>query len=197
MIEPDRAAMTREDRDELASLAQAAARRNRPTHLVAAAVVLLVGALAMAGSALLSRQSAERALARAASENVRARALIDEIKRITNERQGGSGTVSRENDPVPNFGSTMSNLASQAGLSVGIPQEQSQASGAYIRRNYTYNLSTPNLDAVMTWVQRTAQEIPGTQVTGLTVTPQAANRIWTVSIKFARLERSQARAANP
>lgn len=197
MIEPDRAPMTRDDRDELASLAAAAARRNKPTHLVAAACVLLVGALAMAGSALLSRQSAERALARAAHENVRAAALIAEINRVRGDRAGGSGPTSRENEPVPNFGSTMSNLASQAGLTVGIPQEASQASGAYIRRNYTYSVSTPSLDAVMTWIQRAGQEIPGTQVTGLTVTPQAAARIWTVTIKFARLERAQARAANP
>lgn len=193
----DRIALSREDREELASMAAAAARRNRPTHLVAAACVLLVGALAMAGSALLARQSAERALTRAASENVRAQALITEINRIRGERAGaqGPGAPTGVNDPFPNFGSRMGELATQAGLTVGIPQEQSRPSGALVRREYNYSINTPALDAVMNWIRRAMEEIPGTRVISVSITPQQATRAWTVIIKFARLERTAARPA--
>ncbi|MEZ6233813.1 MAG: hypothetical protein R3B68_06450 [Phycisphaerales bacterium] len=191
MIDQNRQPLSRDDRDELASMAAAAARRARPAHLVGAAAVLLVGALAMAGSALLSRQSAERALNRATAENVRAVALIDEIKRITQERQDarGQGGAAGENDPAPTFLTQVIAAGTEANLTVGAPQESSSTVGGMTRRNYQYSLTAPTTEALMNWIDKVRARIPGTHVTSVSLTPQPASRSWAATITFSRLER--------
>lgn len=191
MIDQDRQPLSRDDRDELASMAAAAARRARPAHLVGAAAVLLVGALAMAGSALLSRQSAERALVRATAENVRATALIEEINRITAERQQARGQsgLAGENDPVPDFFTRVIAAGTEANLTIGPPQESSSTVAGLTRRNYQYSLTAPTAEAFMSWIDKVRDRIPGTRVTVVGLTPQPASRSWAARVTFSRLER--------
>lgn len=198
MSDPTGAApLSRDDRDELAAVAAAAARRNRPAHLVVAAVVLLFGSLALAGSAFLSRRSAERSLQRYTAENVRAQALIEKINEVRAETSGeprpGAGPARVGlYDPIPTILTRLIDLAREAGITVGAAQEAPpRTAGSFTRREYRYaNVTCQSVDDVLRWIRRVGEELPGMQVISLTLVPQPATRNWLVSLTFARLERS-------
>lgn len=196
MIEnPENKPLSRDDRDELAAVAAANSRRNRPTHLVVAAVVLLVGSLAMAGSAYLSRQAAEKALNRYQYENVEATALIDRINQIKAESSGtpgGSGENTQVGlyDPIDNILTRLIEISGRAGVVTGAPQESSRPPvEGYVRREYRYSATVASPDVLMSWVRMVGEQIPGMQVVSISLTPNAAARTWSVSLTFARLER--------
>ncbi len=187
--------LSRDDRDELAAVAAAAARRNRPSHLVVAALVLLVGSLAMAGSAYLTRGVAERSLKRYTAENVRATALIERITELRAESSGAPG----ENDPIGLYDpigdilTRLINLSTRAGITVGAPQESApRPVGGFQRREYRYSATVGSIDDLFGWVRLVREEIPGMEVLSISLTPQPANRNWTVTLTFARLERAGA-----
>lgn len=192
---PDNKPFSRDDRDELAAVAAANARRNRPTHLVIAAAVLLVGSLAMAGSAYLSRGAASRALQRYQYENVQATALIARINEVRAQTSGAPGAAGEnapigQYDPIPDILSRLIAISGRAGVSTGAPQESSQRpANGYVRKDYRYSATVPSPDVLMAWVRMVCEEVPGMQVLNIALTPNAAARTWAVNITFARLER--------
>lgn len=198
MIEnADSRPLSRDDRDELAAVAASNARRNRPTHLVIAAVVLLVGSLAMAGSAYLSRQAAEKALSRYQYENVEATALIARINEIKAKSSGTPGGGENAQlglyDPIDDILRRLIDISTRAGVSTGAPQESSRPPvEGFVRREYRYSATVPSPDVLMSWVRMVGEQIPGMQVVSIALTPNPAARTWSVNITFARLERGDA-----
>lgn len=182
--------LSRDDRDELAAAASAAARHNRPAHLVAASAVLLIGAMAMAGSAMMSRQAAERSLKRFTAENVRATALIERINEIRAQERGGADARPGTYDPITNILQNLSELARESNITAGVPREASRPSGAFTRREYAYTFTCGSTEDLFRWIRRVGEGIPGMQVLSIALTPVAQSRTWTVSLTFARLERT-------
>lgn len=190
MIEMEHKPLSRDDRDEIAAVATAATRRNRPTHYVAAASVLLVGALAMMGSALMARRAAARALDRATYENVQATYLIERITALRAEDEGaGAPGV---NEAVSDILARLANSASRAGISVSAPAENSAAvqGTPFTRRQYAYTFTASSIEDVFEWVGAVQEQVPGTSVYSVSLTPVAATRNWAVRLTFARLERT-------
>ncbi len=192
---PENKPFTRDDRDELAAVAATNARRNRPTHLVVAAGVLLVGSLAMAGSAYLSRGAAQRALQRYQYENVQATALIARINQVRAQASGAPGQPGEnapigQYDPIDDILRRLIDLSTRASVSTGAPQESAQrAVNGYARKEYRYAASVPSPDVLFAWVRMVCEEVPGMQVLNIALTPNLAARTWGVNITFARLER--------
>jgi len=188
---PEHKPLSRDDRDEIAAVAAAAARRNRPTHLVVAAVVLLVGSLAMAGSAFLSRRAAARALDGATYESVYAAALMERIAELRRQNTGQGSTLG-VNEPVGNMLTQLAEMASQSNLTVPAPAEQTRQiqSTPFSRREFAYAFTCSSIDDVFRWVRAVGERIPGTQVYSISLQPVPANRSWSVRLTFARVERT-------
>lgn len=197
MIEaPEHKPLSRDDRDEIAAVAAAAARRNRPVHLVVAACVLLVGSLAMAGSAYLSRLAAARALDRYALENQYAKAYIEKITELRAQAGGRAGSdLPGVNDPVPTILRQIQEQAAAAGLSVPAPAESNVAisNTPYTRRELLYTFTSDSIDKVFAWVTSVGERLPGTEVYSISLTPIPASRSWSVRLAFARFERAAPR----
>jgi hypothetical protein len=192
MIETSSRPLSRDDRDEIAAVAAAATRRNRPVHYVVAAGVLLVGALAMAGSALLARGAAATALDRATHENAQAKYLIERIVELRDERSGQGAGTPGASEPVTDMLQQLSGLASQAGISVSAPSEQSVVvqGTPFNRKTWAYSFTAREIDNVFSWVRTVGERIPGTTVYSISLAPNAAGRSWNVQLTFARLERT-------
>lgn len=182
----ERRTLSEDARYELAGAAAAAERRNRPTALlVAALLVLAIGAGALVSS-LSARASAGRAMRLEQTREEQVVRLAAQFDSIERQRQdSGTDTFA----PIPDLLSRIETAARDAGLSdrPPIPGQRSERSEDLTRRDYTYTMRDASLDRLLRWVELSTQTVPGLQVSSIELRPE--QRTWQVTVTFSRWER--------
>jgi hypothetical protein len=177
-----------DDRYALAARAEAGARSNRPSHLIAIAALALLMTLVVAGFAWRSDARAARLERNAARDLTTLRASAERLGELQ-ARVATSPEVDR-NRPIPDILSRLGSLAREAGLDPvpPIPTQSSDIGNNARRLNYQYqSLRSPSLAAVLRWVNLCTERIPGMHVRVLIIKP--APTLWSVDVTFARYER--------
>lgn len=180
--------LTDDDRYALAARAEAGARANRPTHLVALAGALLVLALIVVLFAWRADAGAAGRLARAAGD---LRAIEQRAARLAElESQLATSPDDDRHRPIPDMLSRLGATAREAGLESvpDVPRQINDPADNARRVNYVYtNVRSESLERLVRWVSLTTERIPGMHVRRLSVKPQP--NAWAIDVTFARYER--------
>lgn len=182
-----------ERRQDLAALSMRAQRANTPTHFV------LVGLLAVAAALLYvvvawrayAAEAGQRDLQRTTAANVAATA--GRLKAlIAAESDNGQGPGLAEG------GQRIYGRIEQAGVEAGLKDRvpvpvatrSDRVQGTDINRVVRdYDIRDPNLGAIVDWIVRAGQAVPGLEVYSITVKPEA--QAWYVRVRFTRHERAE------
>ncbi|MFG0306208.1 MAG: hypothetical protein ACF8Q5_08350 [Phycisphaerales bacterium JB040] len=198
----DNAILTREDRDDLASAAAAADRRNRPTGLIVlGGIVLLVGVVLVV-AALISLARARGTWSTQIGRIQQAGALAAEYQAL---QSAASDTDNiRVHDPVPTMISDLAGLAQRSGVEVGIPDTGYRPLTTPGARTAVFsydNISDDSLSEILDWIDRTVTTVPGMRAEEITLrltspiargrTPsQTPEQQWRMDVAFARTEKT-------
>lgn len=169
-------------------LASRAERANRPTSLIYLSVGILAVALSVLAYFALARMSAAGSLRAEADRANRIDKLISRLKefdRVNEERR-------EELRPLPTMQTQITDAAVAAQLKTKLPPAQAaqaKGPGDLTRRTWRYNdLHEESLEHVFDWIARSLRAIPGLELTGLTLRPEAT--YWRVDVVFGRWERT-------
>lgn len=176
---------------EQAALAARAQRRNRPLHLIWAAIAALCLGVLLLGLALLDRVSAARERDATQQREVQIVTLLSSLKAL--DAQADDPLARAATAPMQNVGTLVSEAGREAGLAnpVGVGQmTPPRTRGGLSGRRYTYtNISDPSLTALLRWVQLSLERVPGLEVNRLEIRPQPQH--WAATVTFTRWERAQ------
>ncbi|MBY0113490.1 MAG: hypothetical protein K2Y21_11750 [Phycisphaerales bacterium] len=167
-------------------LADRAERTNRPTSLIALASAALVIALCMVGYYALARVGAASRYEQANTKANQVNLLVSRLQSFdkTNE------ALREQFAPLPNLQTLITEAATNAGLKSRPAAQTPVASGTagdLVRRTWRYNdIREESLEKAFDWINR-AVRIPGLELTGLVVKPEAQN--WKLEVTFGRWER--------
>lgn len=169
-------------------LAARTERANRPVSLIYLSSILLGIAVCMLVYFLLGRISASSALAAETEKAERIEKLVATLKefdRINEERR-------EELRPLPTMQTQIAEAAQAAQLKTKLAPAQpgsAKGPGDLTRRTWRYNdLHEESLEKVLDWIARSLRTIPGLELTGLTLKPEATT--WRVDVVFGRWERT-------
>lgn len=188
-----RAAMSDEARYELTMAAAARARANRPSALVAGAVVLLILAVVAMAWGLVARARAMSDLRAAQSEQARVEGLVGEWTALVDAERTQAGGKVGLGARISDLYTRMEQYATRAGLAKrpDTPREnpttRPNTNIRVIEYSYT-NVKDPSLKALLEWVRIATAEVPGLEVYGITLKPDPNN--WTMNVTFRRWERA-------
>jgi hypothetical protein len=177
-------------RDECARLAATAERRNRPSHLLVLAGLLVAVAIISLLFALSAKAEADRRF-RARAGN--AQEIVDLLARLKQlEQASRAGEHGNFGTPRPTLLTDLQEAGVAAGLSQRPPNpsESSSAPNAqgFRRKQVNFeNVIDPSLPALMAWMQNAVKTVPGVEVMEYTLRPGTEK--WTLSVKFVRWER--------
>jgi hypothetical protein len=178
-----------EERADLAMAAQAAARRNRPTHLVVLALAAAVASGLLAAFAWARLRAADADYSSRRGQLATIAALGAELDAINQaaETDPNRGLT----DPIPTLFTDLERLAATAGLDKpSVPQRVfGQAASGLRRIGYPYTVQSPSLEGPMKWVRSAVDSIPGMQVQRLVAKPSGDR--WIVEVVFSRVERAE------
>jgi hypothetical protein len=138
-----------------------------------------------------SQRRAVRSLRHALEDQAQVEAMAAEFRALSEqERNAGA---QRAGDPIPNFRTQMEALATQSGLGVKPPlNETSDRQGAVVVRSWSSDFQEANIRSVLEWLRRATVEpatrIPGLEVYSLTLKP--AGEKWQVQLRLRRWERA-------
>ncbi len=178
-------------RGELASRAAAQEQRNKPRGVLYAGALVLVAGLVylLVGRSALAGAKAERRREVGTSITV-----LMQAARLERHLSGEASSGSQRFDRVPNFTS----LADAAAQAVGLTpaptltrQTQDTPSGqpGLIERTYWYDrVTSRNLEALIGWVSRVEEMVPGVEISRMELVPQRTQ--WQLSITFVKPELS-------
>ncbi len=183
-----RTRLSSDDRYELASIAQNQQRLNSPKHLLGLGVFAVILSLIILGIAWQSRASATKALASDTYDLENIRGLIADITSLE---------ASQTNNPnqdqfksIPDILSQLKRFGVQAGLEhdIGLPiKPKSRPEGNAKLMTYPYSLRDESLEHMLDWIRISTEQIPGLEVTDLTIKP--ARNDWTMTVTLSRYER--------
>jgi hypothetical protein len=182
--------LTDDDRYGLAARAEAGARANRPTHLVALAVIVLLVTLAVTLFAWRSDAGAARRLRNESVGLASVRVASDRLAELRAQLETAPGED--RNRPIPDMLSRLSNLAREAGLETAppIPKQSFDAATNARRVNYVYEgVRTESLEAMVRFADLAVERIPGMHIRRFSVSPQP--NAWLVHLTFSRYERTE------
>lgn len=185
--------MSDESRYELTMAAAARARANRPSALVAGAVVLLVVALGAMVWGLVSRAGAISDLREAQSEQARVEALAGEWTALADAERTQAGGKAGLGARISDLYTRMEQYATRAGMTKrpDTPRENPTTrpnTNIRVIEYYYTNVKDPSLKALLEWVRIATAEVPGLEVYGITLKPDPNN--WTMNVTFRRWERA-------
>jgi len=169
-------------------LASRAERANRPTSLIYLSGGILALALFMLLYFLSARMSASSELRFESDRSARIDKLVARLKefdRVNEERR-------EELRPLPTMQTQIADAAASAQLKTKVStaqQGQAKGPGDLTRRTWKYSdLHEESLEKVFDWISKSLRAIPGLELTGLTLRPEAAS--WRVDVVFGRWERT-------
>jgi len=185
------AAWNEDRRLELAAAASRTQRANQPRHLVLLAAACLAGALLYL---LISWQAYSTAQTRLAAQQRLAGDVRDSAARLKAlQAAAASGQANAGFDPSDTILSRLQRIGQDAGLknAVGVPAGgkpiRPAGSTNAARTTWTYTLKDPSAGALLEFARRAADAIPGLEVYGLRLRPEAQG--WELQVTFARWER--------
>jgi hypothetical protein len=165
-------------------------RQNRPRALI-------VGALALLGLAaivcLLGVVSRARAASGLREEDRRGRDADSRLAEVTALRAAQESAATPAGEPLGalELADRLGKIAQAAGLKDTLqpPREVSETRGRIVIKRYSYSsIRSPDLAPVIDWLSRATQEIPGLELIGLELTPDASG--WVVVPTLRRWERA-------
>jgi hypothetical protein len=189
-MEGPRRGLSDDARFELAMNAAGHARRNRPaTLLIGAGAVLALSAVA-AALGWSARLSARRAYVREQTERAQVDRLSAEWVRLDEATKQNAGAEATR--PLTNLVSTVESCARNAGLKQ-IPQpprtNNNPRGPGVVQIDYVYNdVRDASLPALLEWIRQSTVQVPGLEVTDLSLHPQATE--WSVNVTFRRVEKA-------
>ncbi len=188
---PDTQRLNDDERYEIALVAAASERRNRPKNLILIPLALFIIASLVLAYALYSVESGKLRL----EDNqfrydrlVQGVVQIKELEAAGAQEDGPDGLA-----PISDFLSRVEGYARDAGLEskLSIPVPRRDRSRGLVRVRHVYTkITDPSLEHLLRWVELTQEKIPGLFVLSLTLKP-AGNRGWSMDITFARWERGE------
>jgi len=181
--------MSPDDRFELAARAQSQQRLNDPKHLIVLGALFLLVSIVVLVVAWRVRSSAERTNNRRGNELAQIQSLTAEIDTL---RAAQASDPDQDRfEPINDLLSRLQRFASQSKLEheLGIPKQQSRPEGNTRLRTYQYTLRDPSLAHELDWITLSTQQIPGLNVTDLTIKP--AKQDWTITVTLSRYERNR------
>ncbi len=169
-------------------LASRAERANRPVSLLYLAGGILILAICVLAYFLAARVATASALGFESERSARIDRLVARLKefdRVNEERRD-------ELRPVPTMQTEIADAAVEAQLKTKLaPAAQGQAKGPgdLTRRTWRYSdLHEESLEKVFDWISRSLRAIPGLELIGLTLRPEATS--WRIDVVFGRWERT-------
>lgn len=180
--------LSADDRYELATQAQNQQRLNYPQHLIVLGLLLVFVSIVVLAIAWQIRSKAQESNFKHANGLVQIDDLINQIRALEEERLNNPQQDIYK--PIPDMRSRLSRFASQAKLEneLGLPKNStSRPEGDARRMTFPYTVRDPSLEHLLDWIKISTQQIPGLQVTDLTIKP--ANQDWTMSVTLSRYER--------
>lgn len=179
--------LTRDDRDELATAALVAERRNRPRG-----VVILCGVVAAIAVVVLLWSTVS--VFRTRSAQSKQLGYLEQTQSLVATLHGlrSSGQNNGLEDPfkpLPKLQTTIEGLAVGAGLKKpNLPNRSLEGRGAIQEVRLKYDQIRENdIAKVLTWIDSVVSDIPGVFVHQLRIDPQA--NTWNVNVTFSRWER--------
>jgi hypothetical protein len=178
-----------DDRYDLAVSADAASRRNRPSHLVVFAGIVFVVSCAVLGFASCEARQAADDLDRRASQRDSVASMLAELDAMA---RAADPEADAANEPYPGFRSKMEEIATQVGLSEALefPDRRTPPSGipGVAQVTYDYEIEEPTLLPLLSFARAATEQIPGTRIGGIKLRPRPDK--WQMDIKFERFERT-------
>jgi hypothetical protein len=177
-----------DDRYELATIAQNQQRLNYPRHLIVIGILLVFISIVVLAIAWQVRSEAQSTNTKTANGLIQIDDLINQIRTL--EQAQISDPQQDIYKPISDMRSRLSRFAAQANLEyeLGLPKNStSRPEGTARRMTYPYTVRDPSLEHLLDWIKISTEQIPGLQVTDLTIKP--ANQDWTMSVTLARYER--------
>ncbi|MBL8876991.1 MAG: hypothetical protein JNM86_14440 [Phycisphaerae bacterium] len=163
-------------------------RANRPVSLIYLSGAILALALFMLAYFLFARFTASSRLGTESERAARIERLVARMKdydRINEERR-------EEMRPLPTMQTQIADAAVAAQLKTKLAPAQpgsGQRTGDLVRRTWKYSdLHEESLEKVFDWISRSQRDIPGLELIGLTLRPEATT--WRVEVVFGRWERT-------
>ena len=179
--------MNEDARFELAGVAAARARRNRPRWMPALGSALLAVTLIVLVWNLASAASARERLRREQRTGTQVEDLTATIARIRAASNDPAGA--RASGPLDDILQRIQRAGTRHDLTVPLPRESQNEDATTIERRYAYRLSHPSLAKLMGWVRDSTESAPGLRVYGLSLTTQG-ERAWQLDVTFVRYERA-------
>ncbi len=175
---------------EQAAQAARTARRNQPKGLLLIAGVLLAAMLLYVLFAVFARQSAISSMESArerAQEAVRQAGELKALRAVAQTNPGATASATQLRSRIEQAGV-------DAGLSkvVPLPNERVETliPGLGSRQyKYDYELTDPNLAALLSWVERSVAAVPGIEVYGISLRPEANH--WRLRVTFSRWQKTE------
>lgn len=175
-------------RFELAMGAAAAERRNRPRAMVVVSCVVLAVALVIAAAGVSARASARRTLARDLADQAAVEEMAQEWERLDAQaRESGDVALGTK---IPNLVSKVEEAAARAGLKDPLKKPRvtpRSANGGTMNEYYYTDVKDPSLKALMEWLRLATTEIPGLEIVGVDLKPEAT--AWNMTVTLRRWER--------
>jgi hypothetical protein len=175
---------------EQAAQAARTARRNQPRGLLVASGVLLLAMALYVLFALASRNSAAEAMESAKARAEEAVRYAGELKALRAMAQTNPGATAS----ATQLRSRLEQAGVESGLSkvVPLPNERTETliPGLGSRQyKYDYELTDPNLAALLAWVERAVEVVPGLEVYGISLRPEANH--WRLRVTFSRWQKTE------
>lgn len=179
-----------DERFAIASAASASERENRPRHLVLLAAVAFAASLVYLSVQASERATAKRQLKSRVAEVERVEGMAAEIQRL-DEQIAANAVGSGVGVPMPDVLSRLEGFATEAGLKDPLSHRRGpgRPEGGATLYTYPYEVRDPSLEAVMTWLQKSVEGIPGLEVQSVRIRPEPT--AWSVQVTLSRWERSQ------
>lgn len=179
--------MSDDDRDDLASMAEASGRRNRPTWMIVGGGLLLLVMLVWLVLSVRAVGANESRANRAANQLESIQTLAAELQTL--EQIAAARGPNEFGAVIPDLLSRVEALAEPSGMSARppVPQRTNDAVPGGRRVRLRYSVNDQSLSAMLAWVDRASQEVPGLYPYSINITP--AGQRWTMTVVFARFER--------
>ncbi len=187
----DHARLTPDERYEAAAIAAARQRRNQPRGLVVLGGVLFLASCVALAGAWASRASATRELETQRNQTAEVRRLAAELEAYRDAR-AADPTLAQVFEADPNFRSKVANAAREAGLAQALadnfvtPQQSPRTVQGGRRVDWPYSILEPDLSAVLEWVRLVTEQIRGTFVSSIDITPQGNQ--WRIVVTLSYYE---------
>ncbi len=189
-------ALSDEDRSELSGAAASAERAARPTHLLVLAGLLLVVAAVALLMSWTRLSSANRTLA---FQMRLAEDMSADVAALKQLREASTSDGPTASDEVLTIRSRISQAAVGAGIknASNLTPESDRANPQRagtnsVQRLFKYTVQDEELKALLEWLHKAPQQVPGLEVYQMKLTPRATD--WQLQVTFSRWERAKPRA---